>query len=325
MSDKNFDSIKNFEVPQAWVDNALSVPQTTTRKKPIVFLHFSRYATMAASILLIFVLSVVVFMLRDDNIVPVDDPTVTQSTTVTDSKDSTSAKTKQQNSTTKTKENGVTAHSKESTTKSDTTEPTKKPTKKPQKGDNNKRDPKPTTQEKTENTQSADITDATIPTQNKTEMPTIEPTEKPIEKPTQKPTQRPTVKPTVRPTQRPTQKPTQKPTVKPTSKPPVEPTVSGGDYATEEVVTIYDSFLASKLADSGKVYCSIYSSSGKLLGDSNLYSSQHRASVDYKTSSVVQVSYDPLSKGLWLSAGRYSYSFYNENGVVVARGYINVY
>lgn len=325
MSDKNFDSIKNFEVPQAWVDNALSVPQTTTRKKPIVFLHFSRYATMAASILLIFVLSVVVFMLRDDNIVPVDNAKSTVSTAVTDSTDSINTEDKSNQPQTPTSNNGVSNEGTKPSSKKGNTEPTEKPTKKPQKGDNNKRDPKPTTQEKTENTQSTDISDATIPTQNKTEMPTIEPTEKPIEKPTQKPTQKPTVKPTVRPTQRPTQKPTQKPTVKPTSKPPVEPTVSGGDYATEEVVTIYDSFLASKLEGSGKVYCSIYSSSGKLLGDSNLYSSQHRASVDYKTSSVVQVSYDPLSKGLWLSAGRYSYSFYNENGVVVARGYINVY
>ncbi len=325
MSDKNFDSIKNFEVPQAWIDSALSVPQTTSRKKPIVFLHFSRYATMAASLVLVCVLSVVVFMLRDDSVIPVEKPVSTQPTAIIDSKDGTSEQTKQQNSTTKTKENGVTAEIKKPTAKSSNTEPTEKPTKKPQKGDNSKSDPKPSTQEKTENTQSTDIQGATTPTQNQTEMPTIEPTEKPIEKPIERPTQKPTVKPTVRPTQGPTQKPTQKPTVKPTPKPPVDPTVSGGDYTTEEVVTIYDSFLASKLAGSGKVYCSIYSSSGKLLGDSNLFSSQHRASVDYKTSSVVQVSYDPLSKGLWLSAGRYTYSFYNENGVVVARGYINVH
>ncbi len=321
MSDKNFDSIKNFEVPQAWIDSALSVPQTTSRKKPIVFLPFSRYATMVASILLVCVLSVVVFMLRDDNIVPVDNPKCTQPTTVTDSKDNANTEVKSNKATNPTSYNGISNDGTLPTSENGNTEPTEKPSKKPQKGDNNKDDPKPTTQEKTENTQDADITDATIPTQNKTEMPTIEPTEKSTTRPTERPTQKPTVKPTVRPTQR----PTQKPTVKPTPKPPVDPTVSGGDYTTEEVVTIYDSFLASKLAGSGKVYCSIYSSSGKLLGDSNLFSSQHRATIDYKSSSVVQVSYDPLSKGLWLSAGRYTYSFYNENGVVVARGYINVY
>lgn len=310
MSDKNFDSIKNFEVPQSWIDSALSVPQTAPRKKPIVFLHFSRYATAVASFMLVCVLSVVVFMLHDDSVVPVDKPISTQSTTVTDSTD-VKKETKKDNATTATSKKGVSAQSKKPTAKSGNTEPTEKPTQKAQKPDDSKGHPKPSTQEKTESTQGTDMQGATIPTQNKTETPTTEPTEKPTQKPTQRPTQRPTQKPTVKPTQKPTQKPTNS---------------AGGDgFNSVESVSCSDSFSVSKLVGSGKVYCSVYSSSGKLVGDSNLFSSQHLATIDYKTSSVVLVSYDPTSKGLLLSQGRYTYSFYNENGVVVAQGYLTVF
>lgn len=311
MSDKNFDSIKNFVVPQSWVDNALNVPNTTHRKKPIVFLNFSRYATAVAVLLLVCALSIVVFFMPDDNIVEPDNKEKVDSTSITQSAESSANTAKSDDATTATSKELMITPNKTPTTKSNNIEPTEKSTTKDQKTDNSKSDPRPSTQEETKTTQSTNALSATTPTQNQTQMSTIKPTQKPTEKSTQAPTQKPTQKPTEKPTQVPTQKPTS--------------TVGGDGYNTTEAIICSDSFSTAKLVGSGKVYCSLYSSSGKLLGDINLFSSQHLATIDYKTSSIVLVSYDPLSRGLLLSQGRYTYCFYNENGVVVAQGYLTVF
>ena len=87
MRDKNFDSIKNFNVPENWVENALNIPQTE-KKSPVAFIKISRTLSAVASLVLVCALSVAVFFYtqKDDIVVP--DYSVKESETAVESSQS---------------------------------------------------------------------------------------------------------------------------------------------------------------------------------------------------------------------------------------------
>ncbi len=85
--------------------------------------------------------------------------------------------------------------------------------------------------------------DPTIePTEEPTDEPTIEPTEEPTDDPTIEPTEEPIEDPTIEPTEEPTDDPTIEPTEEPTEDPTIEPTEEPTDEPTEdpEVVLLGD-------------------------------------------------------------------------------------
>lgn len=174
--------------------------------------------------------------------------------------------------------------------------------------------------EKPSSHQNSEPTDSQQHTQiSETESPTQQPTSptekvEPTEKETvPKPTTQPTDKPTEKPTQAPTQKPTQKPTTNVVVNP--DPVICKGSYSTNE---------NSWGVASVDIFCKLYDANGNLVGDQNLYSAQHEATIDSIYNDIVYVSYDPKSKGLTLAKGGYSFYFYDYFGNVVSQGYVLV-
>lgn len=195
----------------------------------------------------------------------------------------------------------------------------------------------------------------TPPTQapNGGNAPTISPTEKaagPTVPAATSPhaTEKGTEKPPQVPTQQSTPKPTQKPTQPPTDAPwePIEdetrydgpdlpvPTEGGSDEPWEPPVdttepqptdppsftaTFTASFSSDKLGGSGTVYCRLYNSSGRMIGDSNVYAPSHIAAIVGECGATVTASYT-APRGLITQPGNYNYIFYNENGKRLAQG-----
>lgn len=71
-------------------------------------------------------------------------------------------------------------------------------------------------------------------------------------------------------------------------------------------------------------YCRIYDSSGNLMGDPNLYSSQHKMSDVIYYKGNLMASYRPKSAGLYLPRGEYTFVFYNESGDDLYTGNLSV-
>ena len=65
MSEFNFDSMKNIDIPESWVDSALNVEKQP--KSPIPFLKYSKIIAFAASIVLVCSLSVALFFITNSN------------------------------------------------------------------------------------------------------------------------------------------------------------------------------------------------------------------------------------------------------------------
>ncbi|MBQ7133135.1 MAG: hypothetical protein IJO20_01415 [Ruminococcus sp.] len=171
--------------------------------------------------------------------------------------------------------------------------------------------------EPTESRQSTENPTTVSPTQKPTSSTEYtEPTQKPTNSaPTTEPTQKPTdSKPTSKPTEKPTQKPTNDPSQNPTAGTTSNPVICRGSY----------SFSNSWEVNSVDVFCKLYDSSGNLMGDKDLYSYQHEASIDSMSISMVYVSYEPTSKGLLLPKGQYSFYFYDYFGRILSHGYVTV-
>lgn len=74
-----------------------------------------------------------------------------------------------------------------------------------------------------------------------------------------------------------------------------------------------------------EIYCSIYTTDGYcLVGDSNLYSDQHKAITKVDDIGNVVAEYYPKKKGINLDKGKYEFCFYNSYGDVLYRGYLFV-
>ena len=96
------------------------------------------------------------------------------------------------------------------------------------------------------------------------------------------------------------------------------PTENGG---MQEVppVEFYASFDADRLPDDRMIYCKVYDWRGRRLGDRDLYSSEHAASIEYIKNGTVLVRY-LTPEGLIVMDGSYSYVFYDSSGAILAQG-----
>ena len=75
MNDKNFDSLKNLQTPDAWIENALNIPKAQTQeKKPIFFIKYSRQLMAVACLVLVCTVSLFVVLNQGDGSVLVVDP-----------------------------------------------------------------------------------------------------------------------------------------------------------------------------------------------------------------------------------------------------------
>lgn len=145
-------------------------------------------------------------------------------------------------------------------------------------------------------------------------------------KPTSKPTKVPNESDIItEPTQGTTDKP---PYEEPTENPePWEPPVTPHPSETtvpptqkvpqKEDVYIHVRFSTELLVGSGKIYCKVVDSSGNLIGDPNLYSSEHLAEINRIHDGYTFVRYYPYVKNLITKRDVYSFYFYNEDGVIV--------
>ncbi len=96
------------------------------------------------------------------------------------------------------------------------------------------------------------------------------------------------------------------------------PTENGG---MQEVppVEFYASFDADRLPADRMIYCKVYDWRGRRLGDRDLYSSEHAASIEYIKNGTVLVRY-LTPEGLIVMDGSYSYVFYDSSGAILAQG-----
>ncbi len=317
MREFNFDKLKNLEIPDSWVDGALHVPPKS-EKSPVVFVNFTRSFAAVAMLVLVCSLSLLLFFLTDDNATPQIDKKVPTSETLVISTESSDT----HNSTENTE--------KEPSTPFDRVKdfihnlfikPTQKPslpTEKDKETLGLVQPSKPSEETKNEEESSS----TTLPsTSLETQSVATEPQEPTHQvNPTQAPTIEPTEKPDVRPTVVPTQPPTQKPTQKPTQ----EPTMGVDNFPDEPFVIISSYPVSGWNSTTEVVYCRLYDASGNLVGDSDLYSSQHLAKIDSQDSKRVYVSYDLQARGLMIPVGEYSFCFYNLLGTVLVQGYIYI-
>ena len=173
----------------------------------------------------------------------------------------------------------------------------------------------------------------------------------PPEGETIKPTEGATTNPTENEGKEPTQGDTQKPDVEPTSPPPEDETLSedvgpnepiapsetiapstespteGREPSTEsgapsmpECVIYFTNMVSTEKIYNGiGVYCKVYSPSGKLIGDADLYSAQHQAYAYYYSTEKMILSYE-LSYDYFTESGTYTYYFYNQYGDILCQG-----
>ncbi len=168
MKKVNFNNLDNIEIPDSWADEAIQVQKNPQKDAPLVLFRVSSTLIAVASIALVCTLSITLyFFAHKDNIIPVNNPTVHISETVT------STKPTQKSPTPEESEKDYDYAVKPTSSKFEN------PTLEPQ-----------------ENVSE---------TSNSTEKETVKPTQSPSSKPTQKPSIKPT-SPTDKPTT-PTQEP----------------------------------------------------------------------------------------------------------------------
>lgn len=318
MRDKNFDSIKNFNVPENWVENALNIPQTE-KKSPVAFIKFSRTLSAVASLVLVCALSVAVFFYtqKDDIVVP--DYSVKESETAVESSQSQTNYESTQNS----------SIVENPTDKNNLILPNGiiRPSLSPQ---------LPTNGEANQNRPVR----PTSPSQSET-YPNVEPSESPTKPVKPEPTQPGTVKPTIPDTEPPTVKPTEPaPTspVRPTQPPPpVEPLptdpVPTGPAPSEPVVLPTEPapsepigptepceqnecrayILKENIVGSGNIYCKVFLKNGGTAENTEKYPAYK---VREYTDDVLFVFF-PDEYNLIKKTGYYYCYFYNENGKLV--------
>lgn len=225
MNKVNFDSLKNLKAPEEWIENAINIPNTKQKKKPILAIFSNKSARLiaaAACLVLVSAISLTVF-LTQDRITPPIDPNyeATEQAVETEAIKETEAASSAQ---TEDSSSGDNTQQPSSSSDYESIEPTE-------------------TQTATTTQNGGVINSATQTATSAGAVPTVKPTAKPTTKPTAKPdsdssnnpqtkpadsTGKPTVKPTVAETVKPTEaeptiEPTEAPTVKPTQKPNTPP------------------------------------------------------------------------------------------------------
>ncbi len=84
MKKVNFNNLDNIEIPDSWADKAIQAQKNPKKDAPLVLFRISRTLIAVASIALVCTLSITLyFFAHKDNIIPVNNPTVYISETVT--------------------------------------------------------------------------------------------------------------------------------------------------------------------------------------------------------------------------------------------------
>lgn len=299
MKKVNFDSLKNLNAPQSWIDNAINIPQTKTKEKPVLFIRYSRVLAGAACIVLVCALSLIIFLTQDKNIVPIA-PDHTPATDPTYS---------------------TTAQSTESVSTQAVDPSQQSPT-----------DDTPQSVPQTQDGQSSSNgvnggaqheTQGQTPTQKPT-------TDTPAQSPTSKPTQAVPDEPTEPPSdEEPWEPPIVEPTDAPTDLPwePVYPSEDPGDppgapgegpqYPSNGVppADADCSGVAKKnsLTGSGQVYVRVKAPDGSYLDGGNLFTERNRATIYKELNGTVYFAYSIKSNYTLPESGRYQCDFYNES------------
>lgn len=297
MKNKNFDSISKFSVPQSWIDNAKAVPATHHKKNPFIvfFTGYKKYIAAAAIMVLVLSLSLVVLMMNERPKVAqnndgysVVNPTQEMPTNDKGEPVQTDAPVVIET----TPDGSIVIRPSETINGSDVNDPTQSPTQSPQKPTSSTDDP------------TAQPTD--IPTDDTTPQdPTTAPWEPPVDPdpPWIEPTE--PAEPTEPP--EPTDPPTDAPTDEPWYPPPSQRYLVASVTVSEELI-----------GSDKNIYCKVYDPNGRMHGDPNLYSSQHKVTVIPRVDGNVNLYYQV---SLW-SIGIYdSYRFvyYDSSGTTIAQ------
>ncbi len=293
MKDKNFSSLKNITTPESWIENAKAIPNAPVKAEKKVFFTLPKILTAAACILLVCAVSVPLYVFTQNGasiaVVPTDATTEVSFTTSTQC----------------------------------------------------------TTSKKTEPTLKTDASTETKAEESTSQAMTLEtePEEKPIRpggvewKPQGSKPPVPVVPPTA------STEPKETfpiPETEPSHDIPVEPdtpdwtaveeTTGSGDSPVTSGVTcngsFYPDFMFPDSSDNvgeylnlPQYYCRMYDSNGKLIGDSNMYSSQHKVTSAYYYNGRIYTYYNPESAGISLKNGNYYFEIYNSRGTVLYNGY----
>ena len=314
MKNVNFDSLTNIKAPEKWIENALNIPQTVEKPKPLFFIKHARTLAAVASLVFVSVISIVLF-LTNDRVTPQIDPDAIETkatVSIVETDNSTQNEQKPTNNQNQTQEK--TPY--QPTVPYETIEPPEsdKP-QKPTKPGADSPTVKPTVP--VAPTQGSDATlppDEIEPTEDIPSLP-VDPTEPP---PVVRPTVKPTVKPSEKPTQPPAVTPTEAPTESPTEAPTEEPWIPPTENPFNNII-LSGSAPQGTVNGSKNLYCMIYDSNGRLIGDSNLYSSQHVAYFMGTGYGKAYFSYS-VPNGLITKHDTYTYYFYDQDGVTLFIG-----
>lgn len=321
MKNVNFDSLTNIKAPEQWIENALNIPKTVgaEKAKPLFIIKHARTLAAVASLVFVSVISIVLF-LSNDSVTPQIEPE-TQETKATIS--SVQADYSTQSSDNKTKPSKTENKNQNNTVKA----PTEK---------YEEIEPPESTQPQRPTSGSGDTEEPTKPTKptNPTTPigppkptapevhPTIEPTEPEWVSPTEPEWETPTEPEWVEPTPGGDWKPVEpwEPSAPgypndPTGPPAVTPTIKPTEDTISNVTftaTVNLSFVSGGQA----VYCKVYDSNNRLIGDSNEYSYQHQAGfLSFTESTATLIYYMP--NGLITKHGTYNYYFYTGDGEIL--------
>ncbi len=290
MKKVNFNSIDNLEIPDSWVDKAISNAKTP---KSVSVIKKQNILAFVASIVLVCAISVTLFFLTNKNAtMPVVHIDATDSDVSINNDDTFAYE--------ETKLSRLPTDKEESETSSYVTE-------------NNSRDNKPALYS------TITPTKKPSPTKKPTSDNKIEVTEKPAPSQHTKPesTQNPTV--AEQTTNNETQKPTE---AEPETEAPQKPSQPPGptESPVTELPDLYEIYIGATIymhlapAD-GKVYCKVYDENGVLLGDPDLFSDEHIAELIF--TSYYSVRYYPYRHSLINATGYYTFVFYNSNSEIL--------
>ena len=173
-----------------------------------------------------------------------------------------------------------------------------------------------TSQSRTSETQnsSGNNTGPTERNNQSTTKPPVNATEKLEQKPTERTASQPTEKPAEQPTEQPHESQPTEPCAPPSNDPEpgyVVPTEGGN--ASADPVRVYATIDTSLLNGNNDVYCKVYDSSGKLLGNENLYHRSHIADIVVMGKADATIEY-VVPEGVITQHGDYTFVFYDHVG-----------
>ena len=303
MKNINFDALTNIKAPDAWIENALDIPATVEKKKPILFFKHSRIIAAVACLILVSVVSVTIY-LTSDRIVPPIDPNY-NATEASISADMTYTPEGQDTTTNKEQnkqpDNAVVLptgphEAIEPPEDSSSAKPTQSTTTKPDSPQT------PTERPIIGPTQPVEPSEPAHPT----EPPFVSPTED--ETPTE-PSDDDPMTPGVPPIEIPTEEPTEEPTDEPTEKPtehPANKLPEGTDCSGATKI--------SNLTGQNRVYCIVTDPIGNQMGAANWFTDEHLATIYYQDGSYVYFAYSVRGHYNINQSGIYTCIFYNESG-----------